>query len=90
MRLWSRLFWLAPSLVTAELSRGLHFNCQSQTCAADLALKRKPYKLRFTLVEGFGKTSGPIWTDSSPLVSRNRSLEFLHKIAEMRSLNLRV
>jgi hypothetical protein len=25
-----------------------------------------------------------------PLVSRNRSLEFLHKIAEMRSLNLRV
>jgi rhodanese-related sulfurtransferase len=27
---------------------------------------------------------------SYPLVSRNRSLEFLHKIAEMRSLNLRV
>jgi len=27
---------------------------------------------------------------ASPLVSGNRSLEFLHKIEEMRSLNLRV
>jgi hypothetical protein len=47
------------------LSRGLHFNRQSQTRASNLVLKCQSHELGFVLTERLSKAGCSFWTDSS-------------------------